>query len=188
MQAKSARLMRPCARYVRRRCFCAWLTWMCEMNSVSTSRPFTCASIGSGLRVTRRDISQPALDRSTAHNGGGHHWHTRPTARQTLQDNLCPASWHIPALTAGLAPIFSRIAPQRQLRCENTSGFAASAVPRVRHVSERPPTSALLSAFFSRFSRNTADFFGHRAWPLVEFSFLAYKRRVTTHVKARSSP
>ena len=35
--------MRPCARYVRRRCFCAWLTWMCDMNSVSTSRPFTCA-------------------------------------------------------------------------------------------------------------------------------------------------
>ena len=34
--------MRPCARYVRRRCFCAWLTWMCEMNSASTSRPLTC--------------------------------------------------------------------------------------------------------------------------------------------------
>ena len=35
-------------------------------------------------------------------------------------------------------------------------------------------TSALLSAFFSRLRRNTADFLGQRACPLVEFSFLAW--------------
>jgi hypothetical protein len=41
-KTKSVRLIRPCARYVRRRCFCALLTWIWEMKSVSTSRPFTC--------------------------------------------------------------------------------------------------------------------------------------------------
>ncbi len=29
--ARDVRLMRPCALYVRLRCFCAWFTWMCEM-------------------------------------------------------------------------------------------------------------------------------------------------------------
>lgn len=37
-------------------------------------------------------------------------------------------------------------------------------------------TSALLSAFLSRLSRNTADFLGHRAWPLVLCSFLACRQ------------
>ncbi len=41
-KTKSVRLIRPCARYVLRRCFCALLTWIWEMKSVSTSRPFTC--------------------------------------------------------------------------------------------------------------------------------------------------
>ena len=38
-------------------------------------------------------------------------------------------------------------------------------------------TSALLSAFLSRLSRNTADFLGHRAWPLVLCSFLACRQQ-----------
>ena len=66
--------MRPCARYVRRRCFCAWLTWMCEMNSVSTSRPFTCAGAAadssaankrgrhfSGPRAPREPVAQASI-------------------------------------------------------------------------------------------------------------------------------
>ena len=39
------------------------------------------------------------------------------------------------------------------------------------------PTSALLSAFLSRFSRNVADFFGHRACPFVLPSFFACRRK-----------
>ena len=110
--------MRPCARYVRRRCFCAWLTWMCEMNRVSTSRPFTCV----------------------------------PGAQPTFQHLASKFAWN--------------------------SIAAYSAVDAVRRwtlheACKAERTSALLSAFFSRFSRNVADFFGHRAWPLVEFSFFA---------------
>jgi hypothetical protein len=37
-------LMRPWARYVRRRCFCAWFTWMCSITRLSTSSPLTCNS------------------------------------------------------------------------------------------------------------------------------------------------
>ena len=39
---RGLRLMRPCARYVRRLCFCALLTCMWEIYMVSVSRPFTC--------------------------------------------------------------------------------------------------------------------------------------------------
>lgn len=38
---ENLRLILPWARYVRRLCFCAWFTWIWEINRVSTSRPFT---------------------------------------------------------------------------------------------------------------------------------------------------
>ena len=63
---------------------------------------------------------------------------------------------------------------------------AASAFAVSNVTATRPPTSALLSAFFSKFSRNTADFFGHRAWPLVEFSFLACGARGTAFVSGEA--
>jgi hypothetical protein len=48
-------LTRPCARYVRRRCFGAWLTWMCFTTRLPVSRPLVSALASAFLRRPRRN-------------------------------------------------------------------------------------------------------------------------------------
>ena len=48
-------LMRPCARYVRRRCLGAWLTWMCLTIRLPVSRPLMSALASAFLRRERRN-------------------------------------------------------------------------------------------------------------------------------------
>ena len=48
-------LMRPCARYVRRRCLGAWLTWMCLTTRLEVSRPLISAFASAFLRRPRRN-------------------------------------------------------------------------------------------------------------------------------------
>jgi len=48
-------LMRPWARYVRRRCFGAWLTWMCLTIRLLVSRPLVSALASAFLRRPRRN-------------------------------------------------------------------------------------------------------------------------------------
>ncbi len=59
-------LMRPWARYVRRRCLGAWLTWMCLTISLEVSRPLVSALASAFLRRPRRNSAdltgQRALD------------------------------------------------------------------------------------------------------------------------------
>ena len=46
---------RPWARYVRRRCFGAWLTWMCLTTRLPVSRPLVSALASAFLRRPRRN-------------------------------------------------------------------------------------------------------------------------------------
>lgn len=48
-------LIRPWARYVRRRCFGAWLTWMCLTKRLPVSRPLVSALASAFLSRPRRN-------------------------------------------------------------------------------------------------------------------------------------
>ena len=145
--SRGARLMRPCARYVRRRCFCAWFTWMCWMNMLSVSRPFTCGEPdvhASGKRC-RSHLEQfqclPSWDSAGAvkapvARSTNYYMHRRTDEYESTITSSCTSPYMSRGVLLGpaqqLRPLIFTSLPSKPLQYQGFLGVAGALRARLR--------------------------------------------------------